>query len=416
MGVESETRSGMEILLILSAIILTTGAETDNIVFIESLSNLKHDVQGKLFAVGSSQLLLTEFSYDGQGPDAFFMVGTSGTPGESGIILPYPADGKTYEYYDQNAPVLQSFDYERLVLDLPDSVSVSDITWVSVWCRQFSINFGSVTVPSGIDFSSLEVASQTSNTQTTRWPPAIVSTTTRSPIIVDTNVNVEWEQVGACFSYMKKRSWEIVPGILEGFSAQVLLPYLGRRVTMMVPGMTTMVAAYANNGDYLGKLNSDDGKSWTLDLEGNQDPELILLFTVRTGNSWSHIQGMQIDGRNIDLCEEGHEGEGIGERSNPWNPILVTERKSEDLPSCVEVDMAVYGHNAAVEQNVASALDCWELCQVYPSCRFWNYNKFSADTVAWSGNKGRCHIKTQKGENPGTKSGYTFGSRDCRPE
>merc|ERR1712243_221892 len=104
------------------------------------------------------------------------------------------------------------------------------------------------------------------------------------------------------------------------------------------------------NGDYLGKLKSDDGKSWTLDLEENQDPELILLFTVRTGNSWSNIQGLQIDGRNIDLCEEEHEGEGIIERSNPWNPILVAERKSEEVPSCVEV---------------------------YPSCRFWNYNKFS---------------------------------------
>jgi len=106
---------------------------------------------------------------------------------------------------------------------------------------------------------------------------------------------------------------------------------------------------------------------------------------------------------------------GEGERSNPWSPIL-TERKAGELPSCVEVDMAVYGHNAAVEQNVASPVDCWELCQVYPSCRFWNYRKFSSETVSLSGQTGRCHIKTERGTNPGTKSGYTFGARDCKPE
>ena len=29
-----------------------------------------------------------------------------------------------------------------IVLTLPQNITVSDLKWISVWCRQFSINFG----------------------------------------------------------------------------------------------------------------------------------------------------------------------------------------------------------------------------------------------------------------------------------
>ena len=70
-------------------------------------------------------------SYDGLGHDAFFMVGTSVSPGESGTILSYPADEKSYHYFDQRAPIIRrSFDNEEVMLTLPTSIPAKDVAWV----------------------------------------------------------------------------------------------------------------------------------------------------------------------------------------------------------------------------------------------------------------------------------------------
>ena len=47
-----------------------------------------------------------DFEYDGAGPDAFFWVGTEGSPSAVGTILPYPFKGKFFEYEDGDAPIL----------------------------------------------------------------------------------------------------------------------------------------------------------------------------------------------------------------------------------------------------------------------------------------------------------------------
>ncbi len=54
----------------------------------------------------ANTLLIKEFTYDGAGPDAFFWTGTSGSPSEVGTILPYPFNGKFYDYEDLSAPIL----------------------------------------------------------------------------------------------------------------------------------------------------------------------------------------------------------------------------------------------------------------------------------------------------------------------
>ncbi len=76
-----------------------------------------HDVGGTVYAVDSRTIFIQvrdvqlvksagsfrftlmwqEFSYDGQGPDAFFWVSKTPRPDEKGgIILPYPFEGKFY--------------------------------------------------------------------------------------------------------------------------------------------------------------------------------------------------------------------------------------------------------------------------------------------------------------------------------
>ena len=52
-------------------------------------------------------ILIKDFEYDGAGPDAFFWAGTQGKPSAVGTILPYPFNGKFYEYEDGNAPILE---------------------------------------------------------------------------------------------------------------------------------------------------------------------------------------------------------------------------------------------------------------------------------------------------------------------
>ena len=54
--------------------------------------------------------IITGFSYDGKGPDAFFWAGKSGKPKTvdpaDTVIITYPSDGKSYSYEDQNVPIL----------------------------------------------------------------------------------------------------------------------------------------------------------------------------------------------------------------------------------------------------------------------------------------------------------------------
>ena len=112
---------------------------------------------GSVSFTSYSSLVISKFSYDGLGPDAFFLVGTSGKPGESGTILSYPADGRSFGYFDQQAPIIRrSFDNEEVMLTLPEHIPADRVAWLSVWCRQFSVDFGSVMVQEGLDLTPLE--------------------------------------------------------------------------------------------------------------------------------------------------------------------------------------------------------------------------------------------------------------------
>jgi len=129
-----------------------------DLVFLGSLSELAHSVKGNLSAMTQSELLLTSFYYDGKAPDAFFIVGTSGNPGdESGTIIPFPDNGKAYTFHDQEAPrVTEAFENEDLLLKLPPNMKVRDVSWFSMYCRKYKHNFGEVRMSKDLDLSGLE--------------------------------------------------------------------------------------------------------------------------------------------------------------------------------------------------------------------------------------------------------------------
>lgn len=134
--------------------------ESDSILM-GDLTEIKHGVNGRVSAVGPTTLLISGFSYSGLGPDAFFMVGRNGLPDEGGVILPYPADGRAYDYYDTDAPVIErAFDREDVVLVLPKYFTVDKIAWLSVWCRKFSIDFGNLILEKKVDLRKLKASSE----------------------------------------------------------------------------------------------------------------------------------------------------------------------------------------------------------------------------------------------------------------
>merc|ERR1712020_750208 len=145
----AEKKTDMKYFLVLSALAAISSNVSGEHVKVGEFNNRAHGIGGTVYAVDEKTLLIKGFTYDGAGPDAFFWAGTQGYPSGVGTILPYPFEGKFFEYEDQSAPMVSgrfSGDKE-ITLTLPDTLKATDIKWLSVWCRAFSVNFGDLTFP-----------------------------------------------------------------------------------------------------------------------------------------------------------------------------------------------------------------------------------------------------------------------------
>ena len=120
---------------------------SDAKVYIGQITQYAHGVSGTIFYFkDDNQLVIENFKYDGSAPDTFFWVGTQGTkPSSNGILLPYQFQGEFFDSEDTNAPTLDKvFDgsQQAIELTLPNDLKVSDLKWISVWCREYEENFG----------------------------------------------------------------------------------------------------------------------------------------------------------------------------------------------------------------------------------------------------------------------------------
>ncbi|XP_076067531.1 protein Skeletor, isoforms B/C-like [Oratosquilla oratoria] len=114
--------------------------------FVGELSKLHHDVRGKVYAVDNLTIYLKDFYYDGEAPDAYFFAGNKeSTPSSRGFIIPN-------EKFRND--VLGPYKNSNLILRFPvtrkGQRSFSDIQWISVWCKQFGIDFGHVKIPKNL--------------------------------------------------------------------------------------------------------------------------------------------------------------------------------------------------------------------------------------------------------------------------
>lgn len=108
------------------------------------LDNFAHEVRGELYIVDDRHLRLRHFYYDGQGPDAFFWVGKRGDV--SNAMEP---DGTGVALRDEmgRGQKLAAYDDADIILTLNDDLQLSDLVWISVWCKQVAVNFGSFLFP-----------------------------------------------------------------------------------------------------------------------------------------------------------------------------------------------------------------------------------------------------------------------------
>ncbi|XP_049705228.2 protein Skeletor, isoforms B/C isoform X4 [Helicoverpa armigera] len=110
-----------------------------------ALAPLQHGVRGRVFAVDARTLYLKDFHYDGEGPAAYFYVGTSAQPGSgAGAVRLRDERG--------GAGPLRRYTGESVTLSLPDGNTLKDYRWFAVYCDEYSVNFGDVSLPRGAEY------------------------------------------------------------------------------------------------------------------------------------------------------------------------------------------------------------------------------------------------------------------------
>lgn len=102
---------------------------------IAKLTEFHHGVSGEVFAVDSRTLFIKNFNYDGEGPAAYFLVGTTPQPSN-------PPGSWRLRDERGNAGVLRRYRNKDITLSLPEGKTLRDIVWFSVWCEDFSVRLG----------------------------------------------------------------------------------------------------------------------------------------------------------------------------------------------------------------------------------------------------------------------------------
>ncbi|CAM1318131.1 Uncharacterised protein PB.6629, partial [Pycnogonum litorale] len=110
--------------------------------FIGTFTNYAHRIKGDVYAMDNKNIFIKGFGYDGEGPAAYFWGGSSSKPDSTGVkIMDENGSGSS----------LQPYGDKDITLTLPPSLTVNTMTWISVWCEDFRVNFGDVYIPAGFE-------------------------------------------------------------------------------------------------------------------------------------------------------------------------------------------------------------------------------------------------------------------------
>ncbi|KAI4470615.1 skeletor-related [Holotrichia oblita] len=104
-------------------------------IILPPFRQLAHDIQsGPIEILNITKLSITEFYYDGKGPDAYFWVG-KGVPSPNGTKVP--------DEHGSTAP-LTMYTGKNITIQLPNSLTINDIDYLAVWCVKYNHNFGHI--------------------------------------------------------------------------------------------------------------------------------------------------------------------------------------------------------------------------------------------------------------------------------
>ncbi|XP_055930349.1 uncharacterized protein LOC129960762 [Argiope bruennichi] len=128
-------------MLLIILTLIGSGLATSNTYYgteIGKFATHFHDVAGDVYAVNEKTLFIKNFNYDGKGADAVFWVGLTSTPDNTGFVI--------HPNRDSNE-ILKPHLNQDVILHLPEGIKITDLRWLSVWSRKFSISFGTVIFP-----------------------------------------------------------------------------------------------------------------------------------------------------------------------------------------------------------------------------------------------------------------------------
>ena len=99
--------------------------------WVATLSSLQHGVSGKVTIVDASTIRITDFNYDGGGPQVHVYLGEENTNAafQAGRVI--------------GPQFTRAYVNETLELRLPDGFTLDELNAVSIWCAAFKVNFGS---------------------------------------------------------------------------------------------------------------------------------------------------------------------------------------------------------------------------------------------------------------------------------
>ena len=92
-----------------------------------------HNVSGRAEFIDNCTIKITEFNYDGGGPEVYFY----------GAIDDKYAESDAFAIGQKINGIV--YNNDEIILRIPNGKTLDDITGISVWCSDFNANFGQVT-------------------------------------------------------------------------------------------------------------------------------------------------------------------------------------------------------------------------------------------------------------------------------
>jgi len=105
--------------------------------FTGNLRTISHQVSGKVTVVDDCTFIITNFTYDGGGPRVYFYAGND---------APYNPQAQNSFRIGPGRIDTQRYNNESVLIKIPSSKTLDDISGISMWCEVALANFGDTTL------------------------------------------------------------------------------------------------------------------------------------------------------------------------------------------------------------------------------------------------------------------------------